>query len=65
MSRKLDTNDSTVFLVSTRIPSQIDTDLRATAQRQGVTPSAVVRRALVWYLQAATQPNPQVKEAQP
>lgn len=65
MSRKLDTNDETVFLVSTRIPSQIDTDLRETARRQGLPPSAVVRRALVWYLQAATQPNPQVKEVTP
>ena len=62
--RKLSDHDETVFLPSVRIPAQVDTDLRETAQRQGVTPSVVIRRALGWYLEAA-KPNPQVQEVHP
>ena len=61
--RKL-ADEPAVFLPSVRVPSQLDADLRETAQRQGVTPSVVIRQALTWYL-SATKPNPQVKEAQP
>ena len=52
--------DVTVFLPSVRVPLQTEQALRETAQRQGVTPSVLTRRALDWYL-SATNPQPSEK----